>query len=210
MRCNCTSKLFEFEAVERRQVAASFEDRRIASDASPLLSGLVGRGRAPVRQIVAFFQCKRDRCPVARRFDASMRRRSRRRAGPSRSRRAIPARPLARRHRARLDFIHRGSRGGMSVTGRQNLVRYELISLDAGRAIAVPANRPSAGACLHVPAVGTGGRDDRSWPCIPSVCGSVIDDPRNARLYATAPRPGRDARARGFSRSDAIPADARA
>ena len=44
MQTECTPKLFEFEAVERRSVVAGFDGGNITSNAGALLLGQVDRG----------------------------------------------------------------------------------------------------------------------------------------------------------------------
>ena len=58
-RCKqSTTKLFEFEAVDRRSVVAGFDGGDITSNAGGLLLGLVDRGLGLVRR---FAECFRDR-----------------------------------------------------------------------------------------------------------------------------------------------------
>jgi Transposase DDE domain group 1 len=58
MPTECSAKLFEFEAVERRSVVAGFDGGNITSNAGGLLLGQVDRGLGLVRR---FAQCFRDR-----------------------------------------------------------------------------------------------------------------------------------------------------
>jgi hypothetical protein len=58
MQTECTTKLFEFEAVDRRAVVAGFDGGDITSNAGGLLLGLVDRGLGLVRR---FAECFRDR-----------------------------------------------------------------------------------------------------------------------------------------------------
>ena len=50
MQTECTPKLFEFEAVERRSVVACFDGGNITSNAGALLLGQVDRGLGLVRR----------------------------------------------------------------------------------------------------------------------------------------------------------------
>ena len=50
MQTECTPKLFEFEAVERRSVVAGFDGGNITSNAGALLLGQVDRGLGLVRR----------------------------------------------------------------------------------------------------------------------------------------------------------------
>src|ERR1700693_6175139 len=54
MQTECTPKLFEFEAVERRSVVAGFDGGNITSNAGALLLGQVDRGlgRASLRRLL--------------------------------------------------------------------------------------------------------------------------------------------------------------
>ena len=58
MQTNCSAKLFEFEAVERRAVVAGFDGGDITSNAGALLLGQVDRGLGLIRR---FAQCFHDR-----------------------------------------------------------------------------------------------------------------------------------------------------
>jgi len=58
MPTECTPRLFDFEAVERRAVVAGFDGGDITSNAGALLFGQVDRGLGLVRR---FAQCFRDR-----------------------------------------------------------------------------------------------------------------------------------------------------
>src|SRR6202171_6375550 len=60
MPTECTPKLFEFEAVERRSVVASFDGGEITSNAGVLLLGQVDRGLGLVRRFAACFTDRRD------------------------------------------------------------------------------------------------------------------------------------------------------
>ena len=58
MQTECTPKLLEFEAVERRSVVAGFDGGNITSNAGALLLGQVDRGLGLVRR---FADCFTDR-----------------------------------------------------------------------------------------------------------------------------------------------------
>jgi len=60
MPTECTPKLFEFEAVERRSVVAGFDGGTITSNAGALLLGQVDRGLGLVRRFAACFTDRRD------------------------------------------------------------------------------------------------------------------------------------------------------
>ena len=60
MQTECTPKLFEFEAVERRSVVASFDGGNITSNAGALLLGQVDRGLGLVRRFADCFIDRRD------------------------------------------------------------------------------------------------------------------------------------------------------
>jgi hypothetical protein len=60
MPTECTLKLFEFEAVERRAVVASFAGGEITSNAGALLLGQVDKGLALARRFAACFTDRRD------------------------------------------------------------------------------------------------------------------------------------------------------
>jgi Transposase DDE domain group 1 len=60
MQTECTPKLFEFEAVERRSVVARFDGGNITSNAGALLLGQVDRGVGLVRRFAACFIDRRD------------------------------------------------------------------------------------------------------------------------------------------------------
>ena len=55
MQTECTPKLFEFEAVERRSVVAGFDGGNITSNAGALLLGQVDRGVGLVRRFADCF-----------------------------------------------------------------------------------------------------------------------------------------------------------
>src|SRR3984893_7442393 len=61
MQTECTPKLFEFEAVERRSVVAGFDGGAITSNAGGLLLGQVDRGLGLVRRFARCFTDRRDR-----------------------------------------------------------------------------------------------------------------------------------------------------
>ena len=60
MQTECTPKLFEFEAVERRSVVAGFDGGNITSNAGALLLGQVDQGLGLVRRFAACFIDRRD------------------------------------------------------------------------------------------------------------------------------------------------------
>jgi hypothetical protein len=60
MPTECSPKLFEFEAVERRSVVASFSGGAITSNAGALLLGQVDRGLGLVRRFAECFVDRRD------------------------------------------------------------------------------------------------------------------------------------------------------
>jgi hypothetical protein len=60
MPTECSAKLFEFEAVERRSVVAGFDGGDITSNAGALLLGQVDRGLGLVRRFAACFSDRRD------------------------------------------------------------------------------------------------------------------------------------------------------
>src|SRR4051812_25645714 len=60
MQTECTPKLFEFEAVERRSVVAGFDGGNITSNAGALLLGQVDRGLGLVRRFANCFIDRRD------------------------------------------------------------------------------------------------------------------------------------------------------
>ena len=60
MQTECTAKLFEFEAVERRSVVAGFDGGNITSNAGALLLGQVDRGLGLVRRFAGCFIDRRD------------------------------------------------------------------------------------------------------------------------------------------------------
>jgi len=60
MATDCTAKLFEFEAVERRAVVAGFDGGDITSNAGALLLGQVDRGLGLVRRFARCFADRRD------------------------------------------------------------------------------------------------------------------------------------------------------
>lgn len=60
MQAECTPRLFEFEAVERRSVVAGFDGGEITSNAGALLLGQVDRGLGLIRRLAACFTDRRD------------------------------------------------------------------------------------------------------------------------------------------------------
>ena len=60
MQTECTPKLFEFEAVERRSVVAGFDGGNITSNAGALLLGQVDRGLGLVHRFADCFSDRRD------------------------------------------------------------------------------------------------------------------------------------------------------
>ena len=60
MQTECTTKLFEFEAVDRRTVVAGFDGGDITSNAGGLLLGLVDRGLGLIRRFARCFRDRRD------------------------------------------------------------------------------------------------------------------------------------------------------
>jgi hypothetical protein len=60
MQTECTPKLFEFEAVERRSVVAGFDGGNITSNAGALLLGQVDQGLSLMRRFAACFVDRRD------------------------------------------------------------------------------------------------------------------------------------------------------
>ncbi|HEY8853395.1 MAG TPA: IS1380 family transposase [Gemmatimonadaceae bacterium] len=60
MQTECTPKLFEFEAVERRAVVAGFDGGDITSNAGALLLGQVDRGLGLMRRFAECFTDRRD------------------------------------------------------------------------------------------------------------------------------------------------------
>jgi hypothetical protein len=60
MQTECTTKLFEFEAVDRRAVVACFDGGNITSNAGGLLLGQVDRGLGLVRRFAQCFDDRRD------------------------------------------------------------------------------------------------------------------------------------------------------
>ena len=60
MQTECTPRLFEFEAVERRAVVAGFDGGDITSNAGALLLGQVDRGLGLVRRFAECFTDRRD------------------------------------------------------------------------------------------------------------------------------------------------------
>jgi Transposase DDE domain group 1 len=60
MQTECTPKLFEFEAVQRRSVVAGFDGGNITSNAGALLLGQVDQGLGLVRRFAACFVDRRD------------------------------------------------------------------------------------------------------------------------------------------------------
>ena len=60
MQTECSAKLFEFEAVERRAVVAGFDGGDITSNGGALLLGQVDRGLGLVRRFAQCFSDRRD------------------------------------------------------------------------------------------------------------------------------------------------------
>ena len=60
MQTECTPKLFEFEAVDRRPVVAGFDGGNITSNAGALLLGQVDQGLSLMRRFAACFVDRRD------------------------------------------------------------------------------------------------------------------------------------------------------
>jgi hypothetical protein len=60
MLADCSLRLFEFEAVERRQVVAGFDGGAITSDAGALLLGQLDRGLGLIRRFAGCFTDRRD------------------------------------------------------------------------------------------------------------------------------------------------------
>jgi hypothetical protein len=60
MQAECTAKLFEFEAVERRSVVAGFDGGAITSNAGALLLGQVDRGLGLIHRFAQCFMDRRD------------------------------------------------------------------------------------------------------------------------------------------------------
>lgn len=60
MQTDCSAKLFEFEAVERRAVVAGFDGGDITSNAGGLLLGEVDRGLGLIRRFAGCFRDRRD------------------------------------------------------------------------------------------------------------------------------------------------------
>src|SRR6478752_2179454 len=60
MRTECTAKLFEYEAVERRSVVAGFDGGNITSNAGALLLGQVDRCLGLLRRLANCFIDRRD------------------------------------------------------------------------------------------------------------------------------------------------------
>lgn len=60
MQTDCNPTLFEFEAVERKKVVASFDGGTITSNAGALLLGQVDRGLGLVRRFAECFVDRRD------------------------------------------------------------------------------------------------------------------------------------------------------
>ena len=60
MQTECTAKLFEFEAVERRSVVAGFDGGNITSNAGALLLGQVDRCLELARRFADCFIDRRD------------------------------------------------------------------------------------------------------------------------------------------------------
>ena len=65
MQTECTPKLFEFEAIERRKVVAGFDGGDITSNAGALLLRQLDRGLGLVRRFAECFIDWRDAGPVA-------------------------------------------------------------------------------------------------------------------------------------------------
>jgi uncharacterized protein (UPF0248 family) len=60
MQTDCTTKLFEFEAIDRRAVVAGFDGGDITSNAGGLLLGQVDRGLGLIRRFADCFTDRRD------------------------------------------------------------------------------------------------------------------------------------------------------
>ena len=60
MPTQCSPKLFEFKAVERRSVVAAFDGGTITSNGGALLMGLVDRGLDLMRRFAGCFTDRRD------------------------------------------------------------------------------------------------------------------------------------------------------
>src|SRR5215207_3074219 len=60
MQAECTAKLFEFEAVERRSVVAGFDGGAITSNAGALLLGQVDHGLGLIHRFAQCFMDRRD------------------------------------------------------------------------------------------------------------------------------------------------------
>jgi Transposase DDE domain group 1 len=60
MQTDCSTKLFEFEAVDRRAVVAGFDGGDITSNAGGLLLGQVDRGLGLIRRFAGCFTDRRD------------------------------------------------------------------------------------------------------------------------------------------------------
>ena len=60
MQTDCSTKLFEFEAVDRRAVVAGFDGGDITSNAGALLLGQVDRGLGLIRRFADCFTDRRD------------------------------------------------------------------------------------------------------------------------------------------------------
>jgi hypothetical protein len=60
MQTDCSTKLFEFEAIDRRAVVAGFDGGDITANAGGLLLGQVDRGLGLIRRFVDCFTDRRD------------------------------------------------------------------------------------------------------------------------------------------------------
>jgi hypothetical protein len=60
MPTDCSPKLFEFEAVERKQVVAGFDGGAITSDAGALLLGQLDKGLGLISRFAGCFTDRRD------------------------------------------------------------------------------------------------------------------------------------------------------
>jgi len=69
MQTDCSPKLFEFEAVERKQVVAGFDGGAITSNAGALLLGQVDHGLGLIRRFAGCFTDRRDRRYVEHRLE---------------------------------------------------------------------------------------------------------------------------------------------
>src|SRR5271156_2109163 len=69
MQTECTPKLFEFEAVERKSVVAGFDGGAITSNAGALLLGQVDKGLGLIGRFAQCFTDRRDRRYVEHRLE---------------------------------------------------------------------------------------------------------------------------------------------